>query len=216
MVAGVAGTFVGVLGVVVLWGAVASKSSDWWAAWGQWVGGIGSIAAAITALGIAWHGWSRADTERRDAEAAEAWYVTSEWTLKSNHVGQVVVRNDSDRPVLQVRVDQIRGPAASIRNDVVNAGGINLLPPGGSHPFLVKVPTQDAAPGRPLTSDLVATVSFTNMHGRWQRTGEWPPERARLGTFVKPGSRSRWFRRASEPTPPSPPGSPPVPPTSLA
>jgi hypothetical protein len=58
------------LAVVIVWGVDQNKQADWWAAWGQWVGGAGSIVAAVIALGIAQRGWNLAARESREREAA--------------------------------------------------------------------------------------------------------------------------------------------------
>jgi hypothetical protein len=46
------------------------KGTDWWAAWGQWVGGVGSIVAAGAAVWIALRGWDLAAKESREREAS--------------------------------------------------------------------------------------------------------------------------------------------------
>lgn len=52
----------------ISYGWASGKTADWWAAWGQWIGGAGSIAAAVAALWIARTGWRHAD-----ALAQEGW-----------------------------------------------------------------------------------------------------------------------------------------------
>jgi hypothetical protein len=47
-------------------GVGLNKGSDWWAAWGQWIGGFGSIAAAVTAVWIAHEGWRKSDKQLSD------------------------------------------------------------------------------------------------------------------------------------------------------
>lgn len=59
-----------VLLMLVLWGWLWAESLDWWAAAGQWVGGIGSALAALVALWIARTDWRRAEHETRRAEAS--------------------------------------------------------------------------------------------------------------------------------------------------
>lgn len=63
--------FLGFLGVMaglllLVWGWGTGRDSAWWAAWGQWVGGLGSIAAAWTAVWIALEGWRRADRQGKE------------------------------------------------------------------------------------------------------------------------------------------------------
>lgn len=66
--------FLGVVGgdLLIAMGIALDKDSGWWAAWGQWIGGLGSIAAAWVALWIAIEGWRRSDEgtkeQRRNAE----------------------------------------------------------------------------------------------------------------------------------------------------
>jgi O-antigen/teichoic acid export membrane protein len=64
--------------VVVMWGWIENKQADWWAAWGQWVGGIGSLAAAATAVWIAQRGWRLATIERREDLASR---FRSGWSM---------------------------------------------------------------------------------------------------------------------------------------
>ena len=53
-------------------GIAQGKDSAWWAAWGQWVGGVGSIAAAWVALWIAIKGWRRSDQENIERARKQA------------------------------------------------------------------------------------------------------------------------------------------------
>src|SRR3954451_1252486 len=63
--------FIAAMGFLVLLdvGIAGRRGVDWWASAGQWVGGIGSIAAAGAALWIAHRGWGLAATEARENEA---------------------------------------------------------------------------------------------------------------------------------------------------
>ncbi len=56
--------------VAILASIGAKKDANWWAALGQWVGGIGSIVAAIAAVWIAQRGWDLAAKESREREAS--------------------------------------------------------------------------------------------------------------------------------------------------
>jgi hypothetical protein len=63
--------FLGFLGamaglLLLTWGWGTGRDSSWWAAWGQWVGGLGSIAAAWTAVWIALEGWRRSDRQAKE------------------------------------------------------------------------------------------------------------------------------------------------------
>lgn len=55
-------TFIGFL-VLLDVGVATQRDSEWWAAWGQWVGGVGSIAAAAVALWVAVEGWRKSDEQ---------------------------------------------------------------------------------------------------------------------------------------------------------
>ena len=67
-----------VLAGAVGYGWATGKTADWWSAWGQWIGGAGSILAALAALWIAREGWRRAEDRetryerQREAEAEAA------------------------------------------------------------------------------------------------------------------------------------------------
>lgn len=55
------------------YGWTTGKTADWWSAWGQWIGGAGSIFAALAALWIAREGWRRSeDRETRYERQREA------------------------------------------------------------------------------------------------------------------------------------------------
>jgi len=51
--------------VVIVWGIDQHQQTDWWAAWGQWVGGVGSILAAAIAVVIAYMGWKKSDEQSK-------------------------------------------------------------------------------------------------------------------------------------------------------
>lgn len=224
IIAGVTGFAVGLLGGAIMWGILGNKPSDWWAAWGQWVGGLGSIAAAAAALWIAWRGWARADAERRDSEADQAHLISAEWrgsgkAERGMYQGWALyVDNHSAQPVYDVAAEAMWAPHSDTPGQWECSWGatqIESMPPQSTRPMTVswrphQPKTTEAEHGR-----IYATISFTDANGRrWRRTSGTQPERMRLGQFVKPESRSRWFRRGSEPAPPSRPGLPPTPPTS--
>ncbi|WP_410620908.1 hypothetical protein [Amycolatopsis sp. cmx-8-4] len=85
--------------LLVTFSAVTRRGTDWWAAWGQWIGGIGSIAAAVAALWIAHRGWVLATTEARERDAAKfAMWVTSDGSL----IPVVMLVNTTALPVYDV------------------------------------------------------------------------------------------------------------------
>lgn len=51
---------------ITIWGIIQNKQADWWAAWGQWVGGLGSIAAAVVAVLIAVVSWEKSDNAAKE------------------------------------------------------------------------------------------------------------------------------------------------------
>ncbi|MEU9687398.1 hypothetical protein [Amycolatopsis japonica] len=62
-------TIIGMIALTVF-SIAFRKGTDWWAAWGQWVGGVGSIVAAGAAVWIALRGWDLAAQEAREREAS--------------------------------------------------------------------------------------------------------------------------------------------------
>jgi hypothetical protein len=90
----------GILAVVVV-GIWRDKDTNWWAAWGQWVGGAGSILAAAIALGIAQRGWNLAARESREREAS----LFAIWVV-ANDEGLPIVRyiNATSLPVYDVNI----------------------------------------------------------------------------------------------------------------
>lgn len=62
-------TIIGMI-ALTLFSIAFRKGTDWWAAWGQWVGGVGSIVAAGAAVWIALRGWDLAAKESREREAS--------------------------------------------------------------------------------------------------------------------------------------------------
>jgi hypothetical protein len=68
------------------------QGTDWWAAWGQWVGGIGSIVAAGAAFWIASAGWKKSDAQLLAIHSKEERELASHfgvWIDKS--YGSVVI-----------------------------------------------------------------------------------------------------------------------------
>lgn len=64
--------------LLIIMSAVLGQGADWWSAWGQWIGGIGSIIAAGVAVWIAQHGWAQAQEEAREREASKfaVWVIS--------------------------------------------------------------------------------------------------------------------------------------------
>jgi hypothetical protein len=103
--------------LLITFSAMTSRGTDWWAAWGQWVGGIGSIAAAAVAIWIAFEGWRRTDAQLATAEArsqASQIGVWLDWTDRDNP--KVAYHNNSQLPIQQV------GIALVLENKIVGGG----------------------------------------------------------------------------------------------
>jgi hypothetical protein len=189
--------FVSGIGVAVVWGIEQNKQSDWWAAWGQWIGGIGSIAAAAVAVGIASEGWRRADQGRKDNESMQARLVTSEIRYPTpsedfRGIGclRVNVVNHSNEPVHLPRLVEIQNSAAWVtgfedglavarKHDYEDYQEPDVLGPGESTDFLADyVIDESKRPEEYEWEPGIAVISFTDARGvRWQRRGNEEPER---------------------------------------
>ncbi len=91
--------------LLITFSAATRRGTDWWAAWGQWVGGIGSIAAAVTAVGIAVEGWRRSDRqlkERETRELARQFAFWVHWT--ENEAPVVAYYNGAPVPAYDVHM----------------------------------------------------------------------------------------------------------------
>ncbi len=104
--------FLAAIGALVLLvvGISNGKDATWWAAWGQWAGAFGSVAAAGTAVWIAVVGWRKSDAQYREqaqrTETAELQYLASRfgvWIDRGNVVNpKVMVANSGPLPIYQV------------------------------------------------------------------------------------------------------------------
>ncbi|MEU8636776.1 hypothetical protein AB0C38_31785 [Amycolatopsis sp. NPDC048633] len=98
---------VAALGMVVLIAVSQGqhRGDNWWAAWGSWIGGFGSITAAGAAVWIAIEGWRRTEKQLQRAEERE--YATK-FLVWIEHVSQseyrVVYMNSGPLPVFNVQV----------------------------------------------------------------------------------------------------------------
>ncbi|WP_410603768.1 hypothetical protein [Amycolatopsis sp. lyj-90] len=57
--------------LLIIVSVVLRQGADWWSAWGQWVGGAGSIGAAGVAVWIAVEGWRRSDLDAKKMRERE-------------------------------------------------------------------------------------------------------------------------------------------------
>ncbi|WP_435581524.1 hypothetical protein [Amycolatopsis thermoflava] len=166
--------------VVVVWGVAQNKQADWWSAWGQWVGGGGSIVAAAVAVGIALEGWRRADQERRDNESIQARLVFARYDVDSRYL---VVVNGSGGAVSMVKLTEMTGNNAVGRwerseTDPVQFGEVivEVIPPHES----VKLPMYYRFhPGQiGANPGATPTITFLDSDGRlWRRVGRDDPQR---------------------------------------
>lgn len=99
--------FLAVMGALVLLdvGIATNKDATWWAAWGQWAGAVGSVAAAGAAVWIAVQGWRRSDQQARELQEREAASKFGAWIEigeDSNAEPEVYVTNSGALPVYDV------------------------------------------------------------------------------------------------------------------
>lgn len=163
------------------WGNV---DTDVFAAWGQWAGGIGSLAAVLAALWIAIADTRRRDHEQRDQQAANARTVTTrcEWTTQDSGLYErnlvLHVTNHGPRPVLDVhlenaearvdgKVHRVGSPRKPVRlTDVIGPGADHV----GTSLLFNDLPDQ--------ADDYVLTITFMDADGLyWRRVGKQQPTR---------------------------------------
>ncbi|RSM60572.1 hypothetical protein DMH03_17645 [Amycolatopsis sp. WAC 01376] len=81
------------------------KGTDWWAAWGQWVGGIGSIAAAAVAVWIAVVGWQKSDAQYREKAEQDLASKFGAWIDREDLLApKVMVANTGPLPMYEVQL----------------------------------------------------------------------------------------------------------------
>ncbi|WP_406693307.1 hypothetical protein REH65_33225 (plasmid) [Saccharopolyspora sp. ID03-671] len=177
---------------VIVWGVLSGENDGWYSAWGQWVGGVGSIAAAATALWIAQRDWKRADAERRrreaeerDRETAQARSIIVEVRALSDSGQEIVVTNYSDNVITDLLVHGADGP----EDWQLSVGALTDHP----HPVGVLGPGADSAISamehrsvdKPiflqrmiLVDQYRPKITFTDAAGlRWRRVGNDQPIR---------------------------------------
>ncbi|MFI9452955.1 hypothetical protein [Amycolatopsis sp. NPDC052450] len=89
---------------VAAWGWLANMGSSWWATAGQWVGGVGSIAAAGAALWIAAHSWSLSEKERQESQRDQARLVKISYVPTAGLHGAVQVENRNAAHINDIRL----------------------------------------------------------------------------------------------------------------
>jgi hypothetical protein len=82
--------------VLIVVGIGYEKPTDWWASASQWVGGVGSIAAAGVALWGAIEGWVQAQREREEVRQREQVSKCAVWI---DWLGQHDIDPNSGEPL---------------------------------------------------------------------------------------------------------------------
>lgn len=91
--------------LLITFSATTGRGTDWWAAWGQWVGGIGSIAAAGAAVWIAAEGWRRSDAQSREKAERELASQFGAWIDREDLLApKVMVANTGPLPMYEVQL----------------------------------------------------------------------------------------------------------------
>ncbi|MDC8980680.1 hypothetical protein PR370_01045 [Mycobacterium marinum] len=133
------------VGLFVLWGGSQyahdlGQSVEWYTGFGQWLGGIGSLVAALVALGIATRDRNERTIERRDEEKTHARLVRLE--ARSN-IGSptvsVTIRNYGPLPILDVELVD----AEWTEYPELRWGTDRLMKRGLYHPLLKPQPQDD-------------------------------------------------------------------------
>jgi hypothetical protein len=99
--------FLTVMGGLVLLdvGIATKRDSGWWAAWGQWAGRVGSIAAAGAAVWIALEGWRRAEDRANEDQHRALASTFGVWIERKDLVAaEIKVVNGGPLPKYDVRL----------------------------------------------------------------------------------------------------------------
>ncbi len=185
-------TVVGVAAVVALaapitFGAITNQRVEWWSAWGQWVGGVGSTAAAVVALFIAQRSWQQAEKDRHEERVAKARMITVTYVPAPGLQGSVQIENRGTFHVYEVNlielsIGQQYGPGHWVIGSPLDAERIDLLPQLINR----ELPSRNVAsrqvfyqePGGQVNGAEAppdVTIEFTDASGRWRRTGAADP-----------------------------------------
>jgi hypothetical protein len=162
-------------------------TADIWAAWGQWVGGIGTTIAVAIALWVALGDRRHRNSERRDAEAQDARQFLI-YPRVSDRELQLLLQNSSDTAIIMLAIDSVHVRSAT--NEVTVGWSIDNkaqarllrgLGPGEAVEFPVNLLWSSATGSvDPELEDstVTATVRFTDGRGRrWMRSNHYEPVR---------------------------------------
>lgn len=106
------------LAAVVVWGTLAGKPSDWWSAWGQWVGGVGTAGATLIAVFVLLV--QQQDKHRAAAESVSGWVE-----IEVGSITRVVIGNAATTPVFDVIARVVfNGQTCAVESP-------DSVPPGG-------------------------------------------------------------------------------------
>jgi hypothetical protein len=191
-----------VLVAIVLCIATAWAPRDLWAGLGQWVGGIGALAAVTVALHIAGGEARRAEldryfrrreklTERREAELARAAAIVSavrwvdDWNKAQSDAYTdmfVEITNHGAALILKPRVEGFADPTLPVTASweiALDAQLDEYVEPADRLPAGTSTSVRIAFKPRPNTEDApcLAVISYTLDGFRWRRTGLETPVR---------------------------------------
>ncbi|MFI6304290.1 hypothetical protein ACIBCH_20665 [Amycolatopsis thailandensis] len=149
-----------------------------WAGLGQWVGGIGALAAAWAALRIARKEARRENERDAETRRVAAYYVQGSHggVTAENRVNQTV-RNEGSEPVVNVDVVALHvvgHPPVKVRQP---RGRKDVLLPGNPWRLWVS-PVENEYPSGLGAGTTLTEIEFEDLAGtRWRRIGERPPEK---------------------------------------
>lgn len=155
---------------------LTSKSADWWGAAGQWGGAIGSVAAVVAALWIARQGTRDAAERDYRRQRANAVLVYSELRQTPENRWELLVGNDGQYPVVDLRVIGLRGEVV-VMPPLTGWPTRSALRPGDEW----KEPMRQIIGLTPFARagfsvDYGAVIEYTDVEGyRWRRAGHKLP-----------------------------------------
>jgi hypothetical protein len=151
-----------------------------WGTLGEWAGAVGSIAAAVVAVGIAIRDGRQREADRVDQQAAQArlLIVETEMTLAG---AKIRITNRSMAPVFAVDIASVHVTPTPMRARFLDTHSWPRVDPDAV--VAAEVTLWDAERDRLAQVDelevVSADVAFVDVNGlRWQRWGNTPPRYA--------------------------------------